>query len=85
MKFDPLSAAKHAGVYKSRAPGHRGHCILYSDTQYLWALNTDNVFHYALLTRGILRWLLRFLEYLARFVAIRVSEIFAVAHIAYIR
>ena len=31
MKFDLLSAAKHAGVYKSRAPVHRGHYILYGD------------------------------------------------------
>ena len=31
MKFDLLSAAKHAGVYKSQAPGHRNPYILYGD------------------------------------------------------
>jgi predicted lipoprotein len=31
LKFDLLSAAKHAGMYKSQATGYRPHYILYSN------------------------------------------------------
>ena len=61
MKFDLLNAAKHAGVYKSgRQVTVATFCTV---TPNICGYSTQKVFHDALLTPGILRWLFRFLEY----------------------